>query len=264
MAGFFTHRLHRKAKLSRKQSEEMIITMTRFGDHVANLLQGFPISTDEEVTEWFEKNGYNYGQIIEECRNPQISIPLVENLVGGTFIMSGREESEQIITSTYQDAYEVATRHLEGAIENASFSEIESAIVRGIASIEAFINTMASKWNERNPNSRLEDSRDNKVSLDDKIDIWIPRLSGGQAFNKGDKHWQDFKRLRGIRDNLTVHAKQTGHIVKYSEMAELINAFRTGIAGVLIRLHILCRNWIPSEVIRGYYTPEVEVVPTTD
>lgn len=256
----FMHLLQRKPKLSRKESYKLIVTMTMFGVHSANLQQGFPVSTENEVKQWFQDNGYNFDKVVEECRDPDKTIPLVENMLSSVFTMIGGNETETIITSNYQSAYEIAAQHLEYALTEASFSELESAIVRGIASIEAFINYRADKWNEQNPGAMLLDSKGNKVSFDDKIDEWIPVMSGGRKLDKSDRHWSDFKRLRGIRDNLTIHSKTLGHTVKYSEIADLINVFRTGIAGILIPLHILCRNWIPSQIIRGYYAPEVKVV----
>jgi hypothetical protein len=173
--------------------------------------------------------------------------------------MIGDEKTETIITSNYEAAYEAAERHLLRAVADASFLEFESAVVRGLASIEAFLNYRAGIWNERNPDNMLIDSKERKVSFDAKIDEWIPIMTG-EKLNKSDNHWNSFKRLRGIRDNLTIHSKATSHTVTYAELADLINAFRTGIAGILIDLHILCRNWVPADVVRGYYAPEAQVV----
>lgn len=106
---------------------------------------------------------------------------------------------------------------------------------------------------------KLVDNRDNKVPMDDKFDIWIPKMTG-QQINKGTRNWQDFKRLRGIRDNLTVHPKSQHHSVTFQEMADLINIFRTGVAGLLIDLHLVFRHFIPSHVISARYVTDVEVV----
>ena len=84
-------------------------------------------------------------------------------------------------------------------------------------------------------------------------------MTGGNKLDKS-RNWEHFKRLRGIRDNLTIHPKQPRHSVKYTELADLINTFGMGVAGILIDLHIVCRNWIPPHIIRGYYAPEVQVV----
>ena len=260
MTDLFKHRLQRKSKLSRKQAYNLVMTMAMYSDYDANVSRGIPFSTEDEVREYFKAGGYDFDKVVEECRNPQISIPLVENLVGSTWLMIGDDKTETIVTSNYEGAYETAEDHLERAIKATSFSELESAIVRGIASIEAFINYRAGVWNERNPENQLVDSKQNKVSFDDKIDKWIPIMSGGGKLHKGDDHWRSFKRLLGIRDNLTIHSKSTSHTVTHSELADLINAFRSGIAGILIDLHVLCRTWVPASMIRGYYAPEVQVV----
>lgn len=256
----FKHRLQRKARLSRREAYRLVVTMARFTDNPLNSEQGFPVSSDEEVKGYFEAAGYVFDGVVEECRDPSISIPLVENVIGSTFLMIGDEKTEIIVTSNYEAAFDAAASHLDRAVTEASFSELESAIVRGIASIEGFLSFQAGNWNEEHPDNPLLDSKEDKVSFDTKIDDWIPILTGGAKLYKGDIHWQNFKKLRGIRDNLIVHPKSQRGTLTYLDLADLINSFRTGVAGFFIDLHVACRTFVPAHIIRAYYTPEVEVI----
>ena len=101
------------------------------------------------------------------------------------FVFGGNEPPKTIINSHLLSAYETAEEHLERAITEASFSDLESAIVRGIAAIESFLSGQIGIWNRAHPGEKIIDSRDTKVSFDDKIDKWIPKMTGGSKLNKG-------------------------------------------------------------------------------
>ena len=256
----FKHRLTRKRKLSRKQSRSLIMMMTLYGDNQLNTSRRLPLASEDEVVTLFESEGYPFDELVDECRDPDATIPMVENMLQvGTMLLVSDEETEQVITSNYEAAFDIAISHLERAVSDGSVAEIESAIVRGIGSIEAFIGYLTEQWNDANPGKELHDSKKSKVSFEDKIDTWLPVITGSKL-NKGTKHWNDFKRLRDVRDNLTVHPKKHSHTVKYAKLAELINAFRTGIVGILVDLHLLSHHWIPAAVVRAYHVSEVDVV----
>jgi hypothetical protein len=87
-------------------------------------------------------------------------------------------------------------------------------------------------------------------------------MTNGRKLDKSFKNWSDFKRLRGLRDNVTVHAKQSSFTRTVYEIADGISIFRTGIAGSLIQLHELFDEKIPSLIVRGFFAPDIEVVET--
>ena len=101
------------------------------------------------------------------------------------------------------------------------------------------------------------------VRFDDKINLWIPKMAKGKKLDKSGVNWKDFRNLRSIRDNLAIHPKFSGHGISYSDLADKINSFRTGIAGLLIQLHILFDERIPGTIIRSAYSPNVEVIKVT-
>ena len=181
--------------------------------------------------------------------------------VGCTWTLSGPQTTEIAISSSYQNAFEGASRDLERAIVKASFSDIQAAITKGIASIEAFLRLKADDWNRQNPRNPLVDSKRTKVRFDDKIDKWVPLMTG-QKVDQGGRHWQDFTKLLMIRDDQAIHIKESGRTVSYQNLAELVNAFATGIAGVLLDLHLQFRTIVPSIIIRAHYAPECSVIRT--
>ncbi len=122
------------------------------------------------------------------------------------------------------------------------------------------MNEQAGRWNDTHPSQPLIDSKTEKVSLDDKIDKWIPIMAGGRRVDKGDARWADFKVLRGIRDEAAVHIKGPVKGVSFVEMARLMNMTRTGIAGLLMHLHELFGEPVPSKIVRGVFAPDIEFV----
>jgi hypothetical protein len=266
------HRLIRKQEVSREVSYNLITMMAKHGNHYQEAF----FRTNEEVVNFFQKKGVNFEKLVENCRHYQVTVPFFENLIGCTWTVSGRarvsrvdritgkedlivEGPGAISMSTYWSLYETANESLKQAINKGSYTDLQSAIVLGIASIEAYINHRAEEWNMKNPTDLLFDSKLKKVSFEDKIDIWIPKMASGKKLDKSNRNWADFKVLCSIRDNLTIHPKSTGFSISIKELADLINRFRTGIAGLLVQLHLIFEEKIPAVIIRGYYAPEVEV-----
>ena len=259
-----------------KQARDKIITYGVFGDHHRE-----PRPTDgREVAALLVSLGVNPGGLAEKCRDYRQPVPFFENAAGATwfFCSSGRgkagvvdretgevvsevEGSGTITISTYQGHFETACKARDRAVEDSSFEDLLTAIVWGVASIESFLGDLARGWNRRNPNNQLIDSKQCPVSLNDKFDLWIPKMScGGARLYKGDRRWRDFKKLKRLRDDHAVHPKLVGHATSYVELAEYINAFREGMAGTLAQLHPPFGRRMPSSVINAAHMPDVEVV----
>lgn len=82
-------------------------------------------------------------------------------------------------------------------------------------------------------------------------------MTNGKKLDKGNCYWSNFKILRSVRDNTTIHAKQSGYGISYDNIAELANLY---LSGLLIELHMLFNNPIPAIIIRNFYAPPVEVI----
>lgn len=133
----------------------------------------------------------------------------------------------------------------------------------GFASIEALLNRFALLWNHRNPDEAVTEGTDHRVSIEDKFDEWLPTFTGGKTFDKGGVEWNDFKQLKDERDD-AVHPKLGRIAVSYTDMADNLNRFRTGIAGVLFGLLKLVDWGVPPKIIKARRAPEVQVVSEDD
>lgn len=257
-------------KLSRERAFEKIAVHARAGIH----LQSPRPTTKEDTARFFLRRGIDSRDVAERCRDHRAHVPFFENLVGATWRTTGTvsivdnetgEESDVvkghgvISTSTYQSCMEEACEARDRAVERGSLADFRSAVVDGSASLEAFVSMAAEKWNRRHPEDLLVDSKRNKVTFDDKLTLWIPKMTGGRMFNKSDSRWAHFKQLRSFRDD-GVHPKKAGYGVELVKLAELINMFRMGIAGMHQELHRLFRARVPAVIINAFYMPDVEVV----
>jgi hypothetical protein len=260
----------------------MILLFGRFGNHFHEgpskyITDSFPFKSDEDVVNALVENGIDFNRLVLRCRHFRNRVPMFENLIGSTFNTVGSPRISRINWDTggedlivngparmtiydYWSKFEAAAKARDQAVERSSFLDFHSAIVLGIASIESYINYRAEIWNQHNPQKRLNDSREFKVSFEDKINTWIPEITGGKTLNKGNQDWNNYKILRRIRDDTVIHPKSSGYSISLNNLAWQINLFRRGIAGLLIQLHILLQEKIPQIIIRARYAPDVEIV----
>lgn len=267
--------LRYKARLSLKQSIDKISTHAIWGEHS---VKPRPLNY-REVSRILVSLGLNPDAIAKECRDYRVSVPCFENILSGNsweFHSNGGSlqlvdndtheptsesiaSSGHVITSSYIEQFKSACEARDRAIEKASFTEVQTCAILGIASIETYLGSVVRSWNKRHPEDQLLDSEITKVSFDDKIDKWIPKIAGIPKLDKGDMRWPDFKRLQRIRNHTAIHSKVDGHVVSYLELAELINSFRFGIARFLGGIHLALGQPIPSIVVNAAFMPDVQV-----
>ena len=266
----------RKDRITRREAHDLIVSMVKYGN---NYHAGRP-KTDADVKRTFQGRGVSFDDVVEKCRNYNEKITFFENLLPSTlFVSNGAKVSRvdnltgeedctvegpgMLSMSTYWSQYEQAEKSLEEAIRNQNYNELLAVITAGIASIESYIMHRVDIWNKLNPTDQLIDSKSNKVSFDEKIDAWIPKMSEGNKLDKSNKVWADYKFLRSIRDNVNIHAKHTGYGVSFVEMIGTMNRFKFGIARMLFALHRLFEEEIPAQIIRGSFAPDVELIEQT-
>lgn len=258
----------------------MILMMAKHGNHGVR----YKFVSDADVKRFFQAGGMYWDELVQHCRNPNELIPIVENIVRSTWKVSGggkaaivtgaatEEEKEiasvrgpgELTSSTYLQLFENAVDSLQRCMGSASFGDFQSCVSNGIASIDSYIAYRAWLYNSGNPAEPLIDSKENKVSQDTKIDEWIPKMSGGKKLDKSGVNWNHFKRLRAVRDNLAMHVKQPALGISSQDLCELLNLFRSGIAGLLVDLHLLFSERIPCNIIRNTYLPDILLVETTN
>jgi len=269
-------KLQRRKIIARRASHELILTMAKYGNHYLDIEYRISFVTDADVKRFFSNQKMDFDDIVKKCREFKKSVPFFENLIGSTWNVLGNAKvsrvdakSDQkdlevsgpgtITMSTYWTQYEEAENALDQAIENSSFIKFHSALVLGIACIESYIRYRTQEWNKTHSNDLIQDSKNQKVTFDDKIDLWIPKMTG-KRLDKSIINWSNFKDLRKIRDDNVIHSKSSGYSISNQKLAEYINKFKTGIAKLLVQLHVLFNEKIPSRIIRGAYAPDVEIV----
>jgi len=271
------HKLIFPDKISKKQAINKIKVYAMWGE---NQKEPRPKSKKEVAQLLLSKN-INPDKFAELCRDYKKPIPLFENILGPTWTVSkggkvqviDKDDNQvidevegpgQITLSNYQELFISAAKAKNLSVEESSYSTYYTAIVFGISAIEAYLNMRASKWNKSNPNDLLEDTKEKKVSLEHKIENWIPAMCNGNKVQKNIKEWSYFKELKKIRDDKVIHQKESSSGIDYYNLAELINKFRYGIAKLLGQIHLCFGQAIPACIINSVYYPDVKVIEIED
>lgn len=226
---------------------------------------------DYEIKEFFYKQGFDFKKVVEYCREYKNNVPIFENVIGSVWhsnnvkvaqvdIKSGTEKQILNGSGIYTDAlywtqFEEAVENIVNALNDQQYFKIHTAIVLGITCIESYINYRASIWNDQNPSDQLVDNKNHIVNIDDKINNWLPKMLKGSKLNKSGKNWNYYINLRSIRDNSVIHAKNATIGMTLPNIVEIINQYRYGIAGILVDLHMLFKEKIPSRIIRSCFQP---------
>ena len=199
--------LQYKGKISKKQAINKICAHAMFGNHSITPRP----KTKREVLEYFLRRGVNIDKLVEQCRSTKNFIPDFENLIRSTWHASGNvslvdssdgeiihemKEPGLLIWSNYEAHFEAACAARDRAVAEDSYSAFQECLSQGFASIEAFFNTQARVWNKQHPEDKLVDSGTHKVGLEDKIEEWVPKMSGGGKIDKTNQVWNDFKSLK--------------------------------------------------------------------
>jgi hypothetical protein len=266
-----------RKKISRQQAFAKIVVHAVYGNHGITPRP----KTEEDVVNFLKVRGHEINRFADSCRDPSQAVPYFENQAPSTWNVactkgasialvdefgeeiSSIEAEGELIHLTYWALFDSAISARNRSVELRSYLEYQSAIVSGIASIEAYINWLAANWNKRNPADQLIDSKAQKVSFEDKIDIWIPTITG-KKFDKSRECWSHFTELRAIRDHLTIHPKIIGYGIEEKELCRKINLFRKGIANFLGGLHGLAGQPTPSIVINAAYMSDCVVAPISN
>ena len=265
--------LKQKSKIPRRDSHDMIQLMAKHGNHIHNVI----LKSDEDVKRYLADKKIDYENLVEHCRIFANHVPIFENLIGSTAFTEGGGQISRYDFQTgkedlvvehpgslallgYWAVFDSSIKAIHRAMDENSYFEFLSGITQGISSIEGYINYRIEKWNDSNPNTKSLNFKEKKLSIEDKIDEWLPQIANKQKFNKGIREWEAFTKLRRIRDDEGVHPKETGYAISLEDLASKINLFKTGIAGILVQLHLYFDDRIPSSIIRAMFSPEVEVL----
>jgi hypothetical protein len=269
--------LRYKGKIPKKQAADKIMLYASF----SKIGMPLKLKTRKQVVAFYAAQGIQFESVVELCRNPQNQVPHFENLITSTWnahpgdgqialVDDNLNEQVQvqgagvIEFSSYEAHFRAACKARDRAVSEGAVEGLMECLSPGFASIESFLSWRASLWNETRPNDTLQDSRETKVSLEDKIKDWIPKITGGREIPRDGQLWMDFKYLKGLRDNFVIHPKKHAYAFSYKEIARSLNSFRSGLADLLGRTHCLMGIPVPSIVINAVTWPDVEVDDSAD
>ena len=262
----------RVQRLMRKTAHNLVVDMAQYGNHTAPRAP----RTVAEVKRIFNANGIDFDDLVERCRNGD-TVPYYENLittqtfhsVGGATIQAldaaGNVIAEtngpgSVTRNVYQAQFDSALAALKRGMPEVSQVEIVAAVTSGITSIDSYISYRAHTWNTLHPTQLLLDDSTAKVSRESKIDKWIPIMTNGKKLDKSNRMWAEYKRLRDLRDDGFIHIKTPAIGGTYQDLCDIVNAFRTGVAGMLFELHKLFNDRVPSSIIREFHAAEAIII----
>ncbi len=271
-----SHEFRFKDKRSKNQARKLILTMAKYGDHEHQLR--CDLSNEEGVKEFYRLNGYNFEVEVEKARKWWAHLPAMVPIFdvrrmnsftlggapgsvtgikagGDDFLVKFEGETGHVVMSEYLDIFENAVEELVRSVERTRYRTFLTGISEGIASIEGYISYQA----DHRGGQQFRDSKQQKVSFEDKIDKWIPQITG-RKLDKSGVNWNHHTQLRNIRDDFQAHPKTHLYGITYSEICRRMNLFRTGIAGLLFDLHMTFNDLVPAQVIHGCFLPEIRYV----
>lgn len=262
--------------ISARRATEMLWAFVFLSDHSRR--DKMKSASRRSVEVWFAENGRPMKQLIQELRQWPAPIPFVENIAEGAWHVvaegdggvsaqlivegigsTGKAEAGGSLDIDYQSKFRAACKALDAAIDRCSLEEFHTAVTKGIAAIQSYLNWRTAIWNGKEGSPKLEDTKVNKVSFDVKIRDWVPLMAGGKSLKLDGQMWNDFRLLEKIRDDEAIHAKNLAQASSPDVLLDPINRFRTGIAQVLLELHELFDEPVPRSVIRAVYRPDVYV-----
>jgi hypothetical protein len=237
-------------KRSRHRAQDMLAAQVRYGQGQAYAWEQYDLDTVDGIKQLLADRGHpDFDTLVEELRSKDAVLPLEThlfqegwsfNLPPGKSFMAVREaggkelarvtgESGRIVTSQYLERFNYSVRTLKRCTdgEEADYGDLLSSFSAGLASIEGFVNHMAEPRRDRLPRG---DEPDRKISLDYKLDNWIPALSAGQPINKKEKYWQDFREIRQVRNERESHPKTAVYPISGTIFCKQLNQWRTGVA----------------------------------
>lgn len=275
----------KKEKISQKNSTDMILDNMIYSNYKTMVfIKNYNIPINKKIL--ISHFNYNSDKTIEDYAKEARDFSkycVLENILdynpkwktkGGFNVV--RLIGDEIIASTEKlnkdvekRAVEIAINSLDGifydsyncfnrSTENSDISDFISAVNKGISAIEHSIKIAAADFNFLNKKDILIDNKENKVSFEKKIDDWFPIITG-KKFDKSDKEWESFLKLKKFRDDYDQHFKGF-YYFDYENVCNLMNLYKCGIAGMLFKLKKMFNHRISSLIIRAKYYPEIFLV----
>ncbi|NQZ50096.1 MAG: hypothetical protein HRT95_07880 [Moritella sp.] len=239
--------------IAEKQAKKLIFDLVKYSDHAnRSLTDGLKNKTIEQ---WFEQNKYPFKRLVSDTRDWGYTVPFVENTLDSKVYIKG---AGIINVSDYQGEFESALEYRDAAINNADIETYNLCIAKLFASLASYLYHKAECYNAENED-KLEDAQGSSVSLDEKIKLWVPILSGGKELESSKKSWDLFQVQLAQCHKDAIHPQCSAQDLSSVELAEKVNDLRGGIINIMYELHVLLNDEIKSQLVRAVYFPDVYV-----
>ncbi|KXO14242.1 hypothetical protein AKG98_318 [Moritella sp. JT01] len=245
--------LNVRMKISEKQAKKLIFDLVKYSDHSnRSLTDGLKNKTIEQ---WFEQNKYPFKRLVSDTRDWEYVVPFVENTMDSKVYISG---AGIINVSDYQGEFESALEYRNTAINNADIEAYHACIAKLFVSLASYLSFKAECYNAENED-KLEDAQGSPVSLEEKIKLWIPILSGGKELDSSKKSWDLFQAQLAQYNEDAINPTFLAQDLSATQLAEKVNDLRGGIINIMYELHVLLSDEIKSQLVRAVYFPDVYV-----
>jgi hypothetical protein len=265
-----------RSKRSAGQARDLLYAIVRYGN---NYNFDAAAWSDAQVRGAFAARSLDFNKTVLEARNPSAPLPF-ENLIGSSWevgdgakvgahnMLTGETENEVEGPATfslhsYWTSFESAVQARDRVVDRNSSQPLGEMLAAGVASVETYLRHRAKIFNDLGGYPPLVDDAQHKVPFDQKLREWVPLTSDGEHLDLGSRHWQDFKALRDLRDNVVIHNKSVSVAWSFRDIANTVNRFRS-VAAVLIDLHKLHHEKCPAIVIKAAYAPHLELITLPD
>lgn len=256
-----------REKMSKKQISNLIFDIAHADDSSGKL------TDNQSVIDLFNGNveeKYHFDNVVEAHSSYLDPIPLVEKSLGSQAVGFGKFKTGVLTpddcrcqvsapgilhSSPVMYLFDYSLGRLETGISSVKCLDIDTAIVFGLASIEAFVNEKGMIWNDNYPSDQVN----TKICIEDKITDWIPKFTD-RRFDKSGQVWKDFIFLKQHRDYQVVHQRNIAVGVEYKDVVELVNRYNFGVAGTLRELFELFEQYVPPKIIKAIHAPSVQIV----
>lgn len=263
--------LKRKLSISENRAKKLVLKMAKYGNH--GITDKLECENDIEV--YLHKENQSISSLVSICRNWRMPVLFFENIFEGNLYPNQNASIERVFNPTgetdlkltgyglhtntyYLTQFISATKGLEEAINKVSIINIVENIIGFITSIESYLVYRTEIYNKLNPENQLLDSSEKKVSFETKISEWIPLMTNGDKLDRSTKNWNNYLKLRKFRDDNYIHIKKGGVSFSIEALRKSINLLPSGISDLLIDLHNLFNEKVPSQIIRFSIIPDLE------
>jgi len=164
-------------KRSRKDTQQMILDMAKYGDHSIERREGVPLETDQDVRRYVEEFDVSFEEFVQEHRNRDENVSIFENLLSGAWYVDSTGGSVSYVDETceetvlasdgeagwftipgYLGLFEQAVEDFNRCVGSTKYGDFLPCVSNGVASIEAYIKQKARIYNKHNPGNQLIDS----------------------------------------------------------------------------------------------------------